>query len=955
METQNFYLILELPVDPPETDSNVIAETIKKKQAEWSRNRNHPTKGILAKQYIGLLPEIQKVMMDPELRAKEAAEARKILKERTEDKYTALDRHLSILLRKGSVTDQEVSKLSKIHQLDRKDILKRIKENQINFKIDADIEWLLRKGDIGDKQIRKLSKQYSIPEEKLREKIHQKREQIYREIDEYLEMCTRRGYITDKEIPRLAKLYSITDNEVLKRVKCPIRKESITKKAEKVKPLDKTIERLIEDNLKIVGKSSLYDFLELLPTSSLEILQTRAREKETEIRKISQKDAVATASGILVGHCIAIFKSEETRKAYDLCRAQSRLTALLPDIDLSQENGKIRSEYYNFLLRSAVKLGTDIFVADDYIQEYCKNQKWIIDVSPEKKRLRFLMAAIALSIVILLAGGLLSYNFYQSYQIKKAYNRVLQHVEETPNLEQKKKLLSDFINFYPKSSYVEDARKKIAELSNLIETRDYEALVEQVKTLEAANKHEEIASLYMQFLNSHPASPYASEINKKRAVLTEQIDERDFRQITSQYTDSHQKRIEILSSYLKKHPNGKYVSEIQRMITEVVEITYKELNQQLAGCEKKEDWQQCIGICTNYLNQFGENHRTAEVKGLLARYENKIKFDAEIAELKQKAKQKGNDYVAAKQVYLDYLNAKPEMSSYLRTIISKEIADLDALIQKQIQEKKEWEELVAFCNNPQIDIDKRFYRVESYVNRYPSSPNISEAKAIYEKLRLEKKARDEQLRLEQETREWQKLLASVKNTQLSITERIAIVEQFMKEYSTSAYLKDAKRIYAQLLDEKRQEDARLQAEQMARARIQREMDSIRAQLGATGGRFVDNGNGTITDKKTGLTWCMVDSYIELGRCIDFNTATEYVKRLRTGGYSDWRLPLANELAAIYKTKPFFPVSAAKWYWSSDIYWHGWNKRVYIVTTTQENIWNKDTMDLSQCGAVRAVR
>ena len=42
MPRENYYLLLEL--DPAIRDTNSIATAIEKKQAEWSRDRNHPIK-----------------------------------------------------------------------------------------------------------------------------------------------------------------------------------------------------------------------------------------------------------------------------------------------------------------------------------------------------------------------------------------------------------------------------------------------------------------------------------------------------------------------------------------------------------------------------------------------------------------------------------------------------------------------------------------------------------------------------------------------------------------------------------------------------------------------------------------------------------------------------------------------------------------------------------------------
>ncbi|WP_290725052.1 DUF1566 domain-containing protein [Archaeoglobus sp.] len=61
--------------------------------------------------------------------------------------------------------------------------------------------------------------------------------------------------------------------------------------------------------------------------------------------------------------------------------------------------------------------------------------------------------------------------------------------------------------------------------------------------------------------------------------------------------------------------------------------------------------------------------------------------------------------------------------------------------------------------------------------------------------------------------------------------------------------------------------------------------------------FVDNGDGTITDRATGLMWAKDDS----GYCMTWEEALAYVQKMNEQnylGYSDWRLPNAKELQSI---------------------------------------------------------
>ncbi|MFA6961331.1 MAG: DUF1566 domain-containing protein [Opitutaceae bacterium] len=72
---------------------------------------------------------------------------------------------------------------------------------------------------------------------------------------------------------------------------------------------------------------------------------------------------------------------------------------------------------------------------------------------------------------------------------------------------------------------------------------------------------------------------------------------------------------------------------------------------------------------------------------------------------------------------------------------------------------------------------------------------------------------------------------------------------------------------------------------------------VRYVRGATGygvNNFVDNHDGTVTDRASGLTWQQTDS----GRGMDWQHALAYAENLALAGHDDWRLPNAKELQSI---------------------------------------------------------
>jgi len=92
-------------------------------------------------------------------------------------------------------------------------------------------------------------------------------------------------------------------------------------------------------------------------------------------------------------------------------------------------------------------------------------------------------------------------------------------------------------------------------------------------------------------------------------------------------------------------------------------------------------------------------------------------------------------------------------------------------------------------------------------------------------------------------------------------------------------------------------------------------------------RFMDHGNGTITDTLTGLMWTKNANLA--GGTKTWQGALDYVKSINSGaglgGYHDWRLPNRKELFSLIDHSKWYPALPAShpfqnvqsyYYWSS---------------------------------------
>ena len=87
-------------------------------------------------------------------------------------------------------------------------------------------------------------------------------------------------------------------------------------------------------------------------------------------------------------------------------------------------------------------------------------------------------------------------------------------------------------------------------------------------------------------------------------------------------------------------------------------------------------------------------------------------------------------------------------------------------------------------------------------------------------------------------------------------------------------------------------------------------------------RYVDSGDGTVTDTKTGLMWAATDN----GDPINWKDARYFCQNYSKGGYTDWRMPNLTELASLFNPE-------AK------------NKRGYhinrLIETSAQSLWASD--------------
>jgi hypothetical protein len=128
-------------------------------------------------------------------------------------------------------------------------------------------------------------------------------------------------------------------------------------------------------------------------------------------------------------------------------------------------------------------------------------------------------------------------------------------------------------------------------------------------------------------------------------------------------------------------------------------------------------------------------------------------------------------------------------------------------------------------------------------------------------------------------------------------------------------------------------------------------------VAATPTRFIDNGDGTITDTSTGLMWSKAT--VCVGE-VNHAKAGEICTALALADHHDWRLPTVEELFLLAdrsKVSPAidteaFPDTKSDWYWSSTVHASGSS---YAWVVSFDNGGALIVLRISDSAFVRAVR
>ena len=592
-------------------------------------------------------------------------------------------------------------------------------------------------------------------------------------------------------------------------------------------------------------------------------------------------------------------------------------------------------------------------------------------LSAKQRKKKELIAAIAGGVVVLLlvAGGV--FYFLQQRRINSEYQSLLQEVENVPYEEGKIELLKVYMLSHKASKHTQDAQNRIQDLETAIEERNFEKAKNDARALVEKKDYEKAVEVYEEYLSQHPNTKHTSELGRTIGEIRKLMDENDYVTILSLSQSDPKTRANAYRSYLDKHPDGKHREAVQGLMQQATAAYYDQFQQEIADLKADEDWAQCVESCDEFDKNLPKSQWAGEVDRLRSECQNKLTEEKRLADLIAKVEAKGSDDEAVKQVYLFYLNEHPDSS--LKSEIQNRIAALD----EKIRAEDEWDEIIDYIASEKSKLDQGISRLKEYVAQNPSGEHAEEAT---KKIRELEERRDDMM--------WEGVVAAYDNSKIAPERKVTLLEAFMEKNATGKHLTEAEEKLKGLegdLDKAAwmrvaryadnqsitmpdrvnrltsyiNENPSSRYAQHAQSRLrklrrlQAEEANILRLIAQTGNAFAYR-NGIITDNRTGLMWCAFDSYLDLQRCLKYDSATQYVKNLNYGGYTDWQLPSETELELVYKHRPFLPTSAdGEWYWTSG---PRSGRMIPVVFADKKSGVSSAQIEIDVgCGSVRAVR
>jgi hypothetical protein len=227
----------------------------------------------------------------------------------------------------------------------------------------------------------------------------------------------------------------------------------------------------------------------------------------------------------------------------------------------------------------------------------------------------------------------------------------------------------------------ERATKNIESLQNRIVQRDFKIVDQAAAELYPDKQYEEINDLYTQFLSRHADSAWADKIREKSDQIPHLIDERDYQALLNIASDEPEKRAHAGADYLRRHPDGTHVGPVSKIIKDVETKYYQNVIVDLQQCEKKQDWHQCITLCSRFIDVYRDSNAALKLKEKRDHYQIRLQNAAVLEQLMARAGGAEAQPDAIRSVFEAFIRESP--NSPAASLVRDKLATINQQLDRQ--------------------------------------------------------------------------------------------------------------------------------------------------------------------------------------------------------------------------------------------------------------------------------
>ncbi len=203
------------------------------------------------------------------------------------------------------------------------------------------------------------------------------------DLERHIVAICANGQFTGEQLKRLQNQFRASHDpaDVEQRLakRCPRRDPARGNRRQRLETIERTDQAKLAQNLAIVGKRDLYEFLGGGRTTPAGTLHAEADRRNRDILSRNQSTPEATAAKELCGLAMKLFASDEAKQRYDNTLSLAVMEGMRSVIQAAVSHGRIGAKVLDRLVRDAAKQGMDRARARDFIIGLADEQGWFVD------------------------------------------------------------------------------------------------------------------------------------------------------------------------------------------------------------------------------------------------------------------------------------------------------------------------------------------------------------------------------------------------------------------------------------------------------------------------------------------------------------------------------------------------------------------------------------------------